>query len=308
MAVGGNKKDYDDLDSEFDSSEKDKRLSWRDDPLSAAKSSQFSTGPSHSTGLPSKQVLVDERDKEEWRSRRYHYLSMDAYTRHKILMNRYMSITGKTIEQFKRSTENDRNDYDVLRDEHRFIWDKQVASTWEEKLAKTYYDKLFKEYAISDLSLYKENKVALRWRVEKEVVEGKGQFICGNKKCGEREGLNSWEVNFGYVEKGEKKNALVKLRLCPRCSKKLNYHHKRKLWKKEKRKNKSNKKKSKKAKIAKDSSSDSSKSDTEEEEDKGNDDKVKFHDRSNHFCLLFGFNCVLLPPLLFVYWLCNCVF
>ena len=52
----------------------------------------------------------------------------------------------------------------------------------------------------------------MRWRIEKEVVDGKGQFICGNKKCQIRDFLKTWEVNFGYVEQGEKKNALVKLR------------------------------------------------------------------------------------------------
>ena len=51
----------------------------------------------------------------------------------------------------------------------------------------------------------------MRWRVEKEVVEGKGHFICGNKKCDEQRELRTWEVNFGYMEHGEKKNALVKL-------------------------------------------------------------------------------------------------
>jgi len=39
-----------------------------------------------------------------------------------------------------------------------------------------------------------------------------GQFECGAKRCSEREGLRSWEVNFAYVEHAEKKNALVKLR------------------------------------------------------------------------------------------------
>lgn len=52
----------------------------------------------------------------------------------------------------------------------------------------------------------------MRWRVEKEVLSGKGQFICGEKKCTLRDNLKTWEVNFGYVEHGEKKNALVKLR------------------------------------------------------------------------------------------------
>lgn len=54
--------------------------------------------------------------------------------------------------------------------------------------------------------------MALRWRIEKEVVVGKGQFECGNKKCQSNEDLRSWEVNFAYEEQGEKKNALVKLR------------------------------------------------------------------------------------------------
>ncbi|KAJ8983919.1 hypothetical protein NQ317_006723 [Molorchus minor] len=85
----------------------------------------------------------------------------------------------------------------------------------------------FKEYCIGDLSLYKENKIALRWRTEKEVVAGKGQFTCGNKRCGKNEELRTWEVNFAYVEHDEKKNALVKIRLCPDCSQKLNYYSKK---------------------------------------------------------------------------------
>lgn len=52
----------------------------------------------------------------------------------------------------------------------------------------------------------------MRWRLENEVVAGKGQFICGNKKCSEEEGMKSWEVNFAFVEKEVKKNCLVKLR------------------------------------------------------------------------------------------------
>ncbi|PVD30189.1 hypothetical protein C0Q70_09451 [Pomacea canaliculata] len=123
----------------------------------------------------------------------------------------------------------DKTDLDVIRENHRFLWsdDDDADITWEKQLAKKYYDKLFKEYCLADLSRYKENKIGMRWRTEKEVVDGKGQFICGNKKCAENEGLRSWEVNFAYMEHGEKKNALVKLRLCPDCSYKLNYHHKK---------------------------------------------------------------------------------
>lgn len=51
----------------------------------------------------------------------------------------------------------------------------------------------------------------MRWQTEPELCSGKGQFICGEKKCTEQTNLRTWEVNFGYVEQGEKKNALVKL-------------------------------------------------------------------------------------------------
>jgi len=44
-------------------------------------------------------------------------------------------------------------------------------------LAKKYYDKLFKEYCICDLSHWEEKKIAMRWRIDKEVVSGKGKFI-----------------------------------------------------------------------------------------------------------------------------------
>ncbi|CAG8447992.1 11233_t:CDS:2 [Acaulospora colombiana] len=50
-----------------------------------------------------------------------------------------------------------------------------------------------------------------------------GQLICASTRCSEKNDLKSWEVNFAYIEDGEKKNALVKIRLCPKCSGKLNY-------------------------------------------------------------------------------------
>merc|ERR1711874_586791 len=87
---------------------------------------------------------------------------------------------------------------------------------------------LFKEYCIADVSRYKENKIGLRWRTQPEVVSGKGQFVCGAKKCEEKKHLRTWEVNFGYIEHGQKRNALIKARLCFECSYKLNYHHKKK--------------------------------------------------------------------------------
>ena len=60
--------------------------------------------------------------------------------------------------------------------------------------------------------------------------------------------MKTWEVNFGYLEHGEKKNALVKVRLCPDCSYKLNYHSKKREIKKEKKMKKAKKEKKKKRK------------------------------------------------------------
>lgn len=40
-------------------------------------------------------------------------------------------------------------------------------------MAKRYVSKLFKEYALADLSRCKQGQVGLRWRVEREVIEGK---------------------------------------------------------------------------------------------------------------------------------------
>lgn len=53
----------------------------------------------------------------------------------------------------------------------------------------------------------------MRWRSEKEVIAGKGQFICAARGCEERRGLATFEVPFSYEEAGEKKQALVKV-LC----------------------------------------------------------------------------------------------
>ncbi|XP_046371547.1 protein FRA10AC1 homolog [Haliotis rufescens] len=214
-------------------------------------------------GVAKKRELEDEYSKEEWKIQRLHILSMDAYARHRKYINDYLLYYGGSQKDFKRDTSRDRTDLDVIRENHRFLWDEEDEDdSWEKNLAKKYYDKLFKEYCIADLSRYKENKIGMRWRVEKEVVDGKGQFVCGNKKCNEREGMRSWEVNFGYMEHGEKKNALVKLRLCPDCSYKLNYRHR----KKEvvpKNKNKKGKRSKKKHKSGYSSSSDE---DAEEEE------------------------------------------
>ena len=117
----------------------------------------------------------------------------------------------------------------------------------------------------------------MRWRTENEVVSGKGQFICANKKCKEGSKLRTWEVNFGYNEFGVKKNALIKCRLCFECSYKLNYHHKKKEVTKRKKDTKRKRKKRKKTRIKSSSSSDSS---SDERDKKSSDDiKTKKNDK-----------------------------
>ncbi|KAI8143404.1 folate-sensitive fragile site protein Fra10Ac1-domain-containing protein [Fennellomyces sp. T-0311] len=149
---------------------------------------------------------------------------VDAYTRHKRLMRNYVLYYGK--KPVNKPTGSVKTEYDIIRENHKFIRsddeDDEEAS-WEQRVAKKYYDTLFKEYALCELKYYKQGKIALRWRTEREVVHGKGQFICASTRCDESESLKSWEVNFGYVEHGEKKNELVKVRLCPDCSYRLNY-------------------------------------------------------------------------------------
>ena len=107
---------------------------------------------------------------------------------------------------------------------HRFLPDPDADPTdWRTQLAQRYYKRLYREYALADLSRYKEGKVGLRWRTRQEVVDGKGQFICGSLRCDAREGLASFEVPFAYVEGGQAKQALVKVRVCARHAYKLNY-------------------------------------------------------------------------------------
>lgn len=151
-----------------------------------------------------------------------------AYARHK----RFMAEYGGRLASGARAAAQSapaRSEYDVVREHSRFVWraedgaSKADGLSWEERVAKLYYDRLFKEYAIADLSRYESGQVGLRWRTEREVVDGKGQFVCGSRTCGETVGLKSYEVNFRYVERSERRSTLVKLRACESCARKLNH-------------------------------------------------------------------------------------
>lgn len=126
------------------------------------------------------------------------FRDLNPYEMHQKLINDYiLKRPGDTKKLYMRDTSKDKTDLDVIRENHRFLWSEDDVDSWEKQLAKHYYDKLFKEYCIVDLSRYKENKVthcswvldcfdfefhiliditflpqqiALRWRIEREVV------------------------------------------------------------------------------------------------------------------------------------------
>lgn len=106
-------------------------------------------------------------------------------------------------------------DYEALKRHHEFIPSSQEAG-WEGRLVSKYNEKLYREFCLADLS--KAPRIALRWRTEEEVQSGKGHFICANLSCFAFKNLDAYEMNFGYLEGGEKKNALVKVMLCTDCS------------------------------------------------------------------------------------------
>lgn len=142
--------------------------------------------------------------------------------RHENLMSLYQAKGKKDLGEFK-------TELDILRENYRFLLDEEGEGSaeaggegWELRLVRKYHDQLYKECCLADLSRVTQpgNQIGLRWRTEKEVIEGKGQFICGSLSCNaeEEEELVSWEVPFRYQEQGESKVALVKLRLCKACS------------------------------------------------------------------------------------------
>ncbi|GAA5900599.1 hypothetical protein JCM6882_000918 [Rhodosporidiobolus microsporus] len=150
-----------------------------------------------------------------------------------------------------------KSEMDVLKERHQFVRDSNVdpsTLSWEDQLALKYYSSLFREFALVNLKHYKTGQIALRWRTESEVLSAIGQLTCGNLRCAHHEPspsvlarlenssppphdqlegeaepplvdarLEETEMQFGYVEEGEKKSALVKVVLCRECGKRLRY-------------------------------------------------------------------------------------
>lgn len=157
-------------------------------------------------------------------------------------IHNYLHFYGekKQIEEQLRKQHEDRlanfkTDQQMLAEQHQFIRDRDVEDNDDTedshgiKLAKQYESKLYREFCVANLSKYKQGLIGLRWRTENEVITGRGQDSCGSLTCKNKNKrasrneieLHTLEVNFAYVELGEHKNALVKIRLCKKCTKKM---------------------------------------------------------------------------------------
>ncbi|KAJ3444175.1 protein fra10ac1 [Anaeramoeba flamelloides] len=120
-------------------------------------------------------------------------------------------------------------DYDLLKRNYQFIPDSKNADT-------EYQKKLFRDYALVDLRHYDKGKLGVRWRVRNDVLNSKGERVCGNVHCQNCFNLKSYEVNFEYKEQETKKNALIKVTLCKPCSQKLKFYHQQKRKRREEKK------------------------------------------------------------------------
>lgn len=91
-----------------------------------------------------------------------------------------------------------------------------------------------------DLKHYKTRQIALRWRTAEEVIDSIGETTCASLRCPyhnpsqaqltqmEERGiamppLQAFELPFAYIEAGEKKQALVKVKVCEKCARKITY-------------------------------------------------------------------------------------
>ncbi|KAF1323861.1 hypothetical protein FI667_g10196, partial [Globisporangium splendens] len=177
-----------------------------------------------------------------------------VYARHQALMRVYASTsTGATSSPHTADDRQQRqnvsqHDLAVIQRHFQFLRDDDADAErgntdWEVRMSVRYYRKLYREYALADLSRFKEGKIGLRWRTEPEVIAGKGQFVCGNKRCDARDVLHSYELLFAYVEHEKTKRCLIKVRVCEACAAKLFFKKlERMRQKKEKKRNKHNKK------------------------------------------------------------------
>ena len=192
-------------------------------------------------------------------------------SRHKALLDAHDAYFGPHGARNRgvalRDKPYDDTDEAALAREYRFVRDGEEDARregeWAVRLAKRYADALYKTFCVCDLSRASERmgdgraRVGMRWRTEAEVRSGKGQLTCGERRCDETEGLRTYECHFRYAEHGETKSALVKVRVCRECAKKLGDESGFKRVDDGDRRRSRDEKKSKKRKRERDSSRDS---------------------------------------------------
>ncbi|KAM0788940.1 hypothetical protein ACM66B_003015 [Microbotryomycetes sp. NB124-2] len=188
--------------------------------------------------------------------RRYLTDPLNAHERHQL---RYARIADSYKRGLQPPRPQTKTELDVIKEKHQFIRDTDVdpkSLSWEDQLALKYYNSLFREFALVNLKHYKSGQIACRWRTEDELLQGIGQLTCASIRCDLHQPdpelvnkalsqeeylddsfidpeqmdkplvkarLSEHEMQFGYVEGGEKKSALVKVVLCKDCGRKLRY-------------------------------------------------------------------------------------
>nr|CDJ96349.1 Folate-sensitive fragile site protein Fra10Ac1 domain containing protein [Haemonchus contortus] len=137
----------DDLQSEFDYQSEVERQKRKRCDLNEKNFSSLEGGPGRNEA---RAWFQDEHGRVHRQMSRM--MTMDAYSRHKELINLYYLSHPGATKMLQRDTSKDRTDYDVLRDNHKFLWSEEdeaaVSTSWEARMAKKYYDKLFKGYRV----------------------------------------------------------------------------------------------------------------------------------------------------------------
>jgi len=128
-----------------------------EDTIASKRARQDLTGKPRydkkSKALAHKSEAHEEASFETGRGMRSKLLTMNAYDRHKSLINSYQLYFPGSTATLARDTRNDKRDIDVIREHHRLLWtEEDEDQSWDVQLARRYHDKLFKEYVIIDLS------------------------------------------------------------------------------------------------------------------------------------------------------------
>merc|ERR1719228_2874739 len=93
-----------------------------------------------SRALVHKSAAHEEASFETGRGMRSKLLTMNAYDRHKSLIDSYQLYFPGATGTLQRDTSNDKRDIDVIREHHKLLWtEDDDEQSWEVQLAKRYH-------------------------------------------------------------------------------------------------------------------------------------------------------------------------